>query len=254
MRSALLAFLLVASASAAAAQADPRAELFHLRPNDVVLFLGDSITHETKYMYQMYYSKIVKQYAEMQQGEAPYANTGWGTPALRFVNGGVSGDTAGGGLQRLPALLAQHKPTVCMVGFGMNDRYKDRANYLANMKGIVAKLKQAKVEITLCTSPCVSAVGHPELEPFVKILGDMAGEVKALAAAEGVLFADCYTPTRTFMEEKKIDFTYGDGIHTDNDKYSFIADAILATWNLGKPLPKAGQPRGGQYPAAPAKR
>jgi len=49
---------------------------------------------------------------------------GWGTPALTFVNGGSAATSPSGGLSRLPALIAEKHPTVCVICFGMNDRFK----------------------------------------------------------------------------------------------------------------------------------
>jgi lysophospholipase L1-like esterase len=226
---------------------------YHLRKGDVVLFLGDSITNETKFWYKIYFDDIVAKYTELIEGEKPkYSATGWGTPALKFINGGVSGDTAAGGLSRLPKLIEQHKPTVCVVCFGMNDRYKDRKGYLDNMRAIVKKLKEARIAVTLLTSPCVCSLKHAELAPFVPILGEMAKEVQTLAAEEGVGFADAYTPTKKIQDEEKKDFTWGDGIHPNEDGHRAMADALEAVWGLGKPLVKEGDARAAaKVPAKP---
>lgn len=75
-----------------------------LPPGSTVLALGDSITAGTG-------------------AEAPAAYpsqlatlTGW-----QVVNGGVPGDTAAQALERLPALLAEHKPALVIVSIGGND-------------------------------------------------------------------------------------------------------------------------------------
>jgi acyl-CoA thioesterase-1 len=41
--------------------------------------------------------------------------------APKVVNASISGDTTSGGRSRLPALLAQHKPTVVVIELGGND-------------------------------------------------------------------------------------------------------------------------------------
>ncbi|MCY3017869.1 MAG: GDSL-type esterase/lipase family protein [Planctomycetota bacterium] len=241
MRTALGLMFVLAGFLPAARAAD---ETYHVQKGDVVLFLGDSITAETKYWYKLYYDDIAKKYPELIVGEKPkYNGAGFGTAGLKFVNGGLSGDIAAGGLKRLPGLLAQHKATVCVVCFGMNDRYKDRKGYIATMKAIVQKLKEAKVAVTLLTSPCVCPIKHAELQPFVATLGEMAKEVQALAAEEGVGYADCYTPTKQYMDEKKKDFTWGDGIHPNEDGHRMMADALQAAWGFGQPLAKEGAPR-----------
>lgn len=39
----------------------------------------------------------------------------------RVLNASISGETAAGGSSRLPALLAQHRPTVAIIALGAND-------------------------------------------------------------------------------------------------------------------------------------
>ena len=39
----------------------------------------------------------------------------------QVVNASVSGETTAGGLSRLPALLAEHRPSVVLVALGSND-------------------------------------------------------------------------------------------------------------------------------------
>ena len=41
--------------------------------------------------------------------------------AITVVNASISGDTTSGGLSRLPALLAQHKPQIVLIELGGND-------------------------------------------------------------------------------------------------------------------------------------
>lgn len=41
--------------------------------------------------------------------------------AINVVNASISGDTTSGGLSRLPALLAQHKPQIVLIELGGND-------------------------------------------------------------------------------------------------------------------------------------
>jgi len=41
--------------------------------------------------------------------------------AIHVVNASISGDTTSGGLSRLPALLAQHKPQIVLIELGGND-------------------------------------------------------------------------------------------------------------------------------------
>ncbi|GAD91026.1 acyl-CoA thioesterase I [Vibrio halioticoli NBRC 102217] len=40
---------------------------------------------------------------------------------MRIINGSISGDTTGNGLNRLPALLQQHQPDYVLIELGAND-------------------------------------------------------------------------------------------------------------------------------------
>jgi len=237
----LVIALLLAAAHDAKSQTAAAPTTYYLRSGDTVLFLGDSITAETKYYYKIFFEDIDAKYPELIRinGQKPkYAPDAFKGAALTFVNGGLSGDTAGGGLKRLPDLLAKWKPTVCVVCFGMNDRYNDRDGYVKNMKAIVEMLKANKIAVTILTSPNVSSTKHAELKPFVQVLGTMAGEMKSLAAEEKVDFVDCYTPTKEKGDDSGIDITWGDGIHPNETGHRIMADALETHWGYGKPLAK----------------
>ena len=65
------------------------------------------------------------------------------------VNASISGETTAGGLARLPALLAEHKPALVIVELGANDALRGlpldeiRANLAAMLKAIQASKAQA---------------------------------------------------------------------------------------------------------------
>jgi acyl-CoA thioesterase-1 len=69
--------------------------------------------------------------------------------SVRVINASISGDTTSGGRSRLPALLAQHKPTVVVIELGGNDALRGlpldmtEANLLAMTQA--AKKTGAKV-------------------------------------------------------------------------------------------------------------
>jgi lysophospholipase L1-like esterase len=224
-------------------------DAYHLRAGDVVLFLGDSITAESRFFWQIFYEDLPKRYPELvMEGGKPGKD--FKGPGVRFVNAGASGDTASGGLARLPKLLEQHKPTAAVVCFGMNDRIQDRPTYADHLRALVRALKEARVSVTILTSPCVYPLRKQDLQPWVPILGEMAAEARKIAAEERVLFADCYAPTRKRVDDNHDDFTWGDGIHPNVEGHRIIADALQSAWGFGKPLAKGGGPRA--VPDAPA--
>lgn len=100
--SGLIGALLICSA---------RAELF--KDGETVCFFGDSITHGGRFHSYIY----------------DYYLTRFPDRTVRFVNAGVSGDSAGGAQGRLADDVAANKPAAVVVMFGMND--VGRGNYVA---------------------------------------------------------------------------------------------------------------------------
>ena len=66
------------------------------------------------------------------------------SPGATVVNASISGDTTGGGAQRLPPLLEQHEPSVVIIELGGNDGL--RAYPIKQMRTNLAKMTQASLE------------------------------------------------------------------------------------------------------------
>jgi len=72
-------------------------------------------------------------------------------PARTVVNASISGETSAGGLARLPALLAQHKPALVVVELGANDglRGLPLEEIRANLNRILAACRDAHANALL---------------------------------------------------------------------------------------------------------
>ena len=103
-----------------------------------VLALGDSITHGSGAAPEAAYPAQLA------------ALTGW-----NVVNGGVPGDTSARVLERLPALLAEHKPALVIVSAGGNDflRHVPEAETLSNLRRVVAISREAGAQVLLVAVP-----------------------------------------------------------------------------------------------------
>ena len=84
------------------------------------------------------------------------ARTGW-----EIVNGGVSGDTSAGGLERLPSLLEEHSPSLVFVSLGGNDmlRRVPQAETVANLNRILDLIKARGAKAVLLATPRPSIGG-----------------------------------------------------------------------------------------------
>jgi lysophospholipase L1-like esterase len=131
-----LAWLLLASLLAACGAADPR--LPRLGDGDVVVAFGDSLTHGTG--------------AEPGQTYPAYLHAMIGRPV---VNAGVPGETTGEGLQRLPAVLAEHQPRLLLLCLGGNDmlRRMDVAQTTENLRAMVRLAQEQGVAVVLIGVP-----------------------------------------------------------------------------------------------------
>lgn len=84
------------------------------------------------------------------------SRTGW-----VIFNGGVSGDTSGGALHRLPALLEKHDPVLVLVTLGGNDmlRHIPQAETIANLGQILALTREHGAIPVLLATPKPSVAG-----------------------------------------------------------------------------------------------
>ena len=73
------------------------------------------------------------------------------TPSVDVVNAAISGETTAGGLSRLPALLAQHKPSVVVVELGANDGLRGLpiAQVRKNLDSIIKTSRDAGAKVVL---------------------------------------------------------------------------------------------------------
>jgi len=115
-----------------------------LPPGSRVLALGDSLTAGAGVAPEEAWPDLLAQ------------QTGW-----VVINGGVSGDTSGGGLRRLPALLEQHNPALVLVALGGNDmlRHVPQEETIANLGQILAMIKAHGAKPVLLATPKPSVAG-----------------------------------------------------------------------------------------------
>jgi acyl-CoA thioesterase-1 len=68
-----------------------------------------------------------------------------------LINAGISGDTTAGGRSRLPALLAQHKPTIVIIELGANDALRGMplASTQDNLSAMVQASQKAGAQVLL---------------------------------------------------------------------------------------------------------
>lgn len=96
----------------------------------------------------------------------------------RVVNASVSGETTGGGLQRLPRALDLHKPAIVIVELGANDGLRGLpvAQTRDNLSKIVATARQAGAKVVLVGMRLPPNYGPRYTNDFMSMYRDIATE------------------------------------------------------------------------------
>ncbi|MBR1589366.1 MAG: alpha/beta hydrolase fold domain-containing protein [Kiritimatiellae bacterium] len=199
-----------------------------------VLFCGDSITHGGKFIY----------YLQMFQDlRHPGSN-------VRLVNGGRSGDTAGGGLRRFDRDIMSFKADRAFVMFGMNDisrnswknaepsgkeaaaRARAVEDYRANMAKLAEKFIGAGIKTVLMTPSPFDQYGVFEKAniPFCNDpgLASCAAIVRELAAARNLGLVDLHAPLTQLFKEHAADYRFcKDRVHPGDEGHLIMAARIL---------------------------
>lgn len=141
-----------------------------------------------------------------------------------FINASISGDTTGGGLHRLPALLTTHKPAIVIIELGGNDGLRGYpvAQLRHNLTRMVelARAQGARVLLLAMEVPPNLGSRYTQLfrESFAMVANN-AGAHVAPFILEGI------ATNRALMQ--------ADGIHPTAEAQGMIVDNI---WPYLKPL------------------
>jgi acyl-CoA thioesterase-1 len=142
-------FLLTA-AGLALAGCGKSAKLPPVPTGGVVLAFGDSVTYGTGASPGEDWPSLLA------------AKTGW-----RVVNGGIPGDTAEGGRNRIGPLLEEHRPALVIVEIGGNDFLRRRAQKAVkeDIRQILGSVRNSGAAAVLVAVPELSLVGAVTRRP-----------------------------------------------------------------------------------------
>lgn len=151
----------------------------------------------------------------------------WSQNNIQVVNASISGDTAGQGLSRLPALLQQHQPQWVLIELGGNDGLRGfpPQSVKKTLQQIITQVQNAGAQPWLMQIRLPANYGRRYNEAFSAIYPQLAQE-----------YALPLVPF--FMEEVylKPQWIQDDGIHPTADAQPFIADVMAKALSplLGK--------------------
>lgn len=94
----------------------------------------------------------------------------------QVINASISGETTGGGLTRLPALLRQHQPQIVLLELGANDglRGQPPQRITANLDRMITLSRQADAEVLLLGILLPPNYGPRYLQQFEQIYPQLA--------------------------------------------------------------------------------
>lgn len=109
-----------------------------LRPNDVVLAFGNSLTHGTGAAAHESYPARLEDLIRR-----------------KVINAGVPGEVTAEGLRRLPVALDEHEPDLLILCHGGNDmlRRHDQAQTIANLKAMIEEAQSRKIPVVILAVP-----------------------------------------------------------------------------------------------------
>ncbi|MBY8927780.1 MULTISPECIES: arylesterase [Pseudomonas] len=98
----------------------------------------------------------------------------------KVVNASISGDTSAGGLARLPAALAAHKPDVVVIELGGNDglRGQPPAQLKQNLASMIQASQDSGAKVLLLGMQIPPNYGKRYVDAFAKVFGEVAEEKK----------------------------------------------------------------------------
>ena len=114
-------------------------------------------------------------------------NAGWvallqqrldGNYPHRVINASVSGETAGGGLARLPALLQQHQPELVILELGGNDGLRGHPINIMQqqLRDIIEKAQAAEAKVLLLGMQIPPNYGQRYTQRFHQAYAQLAEE------------------------------------------------------------------------------
>ncbi|WP_261388063.1 multifunctional acyl-CoA thioesterase I/protease I/lysophospholipase L1 [Candidatus Pantoea soli] len=138
----------------------------------------------------------------------------------RVINASISGDTAGQGLARLPALLKQHQPRWVLIELGGNDGLRGfpPADIARDLSRVIEQVKAADAQPLLMQIRLPANYGRRYTEAFSAIYPQLAQQ-----------YALPLIPF--FMEQVylKPEWMQQDGIHPNPAAQPFIAKIMAET-------------------------
>lgn len=147
---------------------------------------------------------------------------------VTVINAGISGHTTQNGLDRLDRDVLSKKPNLVTVSFGLNDMTRiPEEQFRKNLETIVARCREAKADVVLCTpNAVINTGGRPteKLERYCELIRATARDLKLAVcdqyqAGEALRAKDAWAWRLTLSDE----------IHPNMDGHKRMAEELCRT-------------------------
>lgn len=147
---------------------------------------------------------------------------------VTVINAGISGHTTQNGLDRLDRDVLSKKPDLVTVSFGLNDMTRIAEDqFRKNLETIVARCREAKSEVVLCTpNAVINTGGRPtdKLERYCEVIRATARDLK-LAVCDQYRAGDAQRSKDAWGWR----LTLSDEIHPNMDGHKLMAEELCGT-------------------------
>lgn len=147
---------------------------------------------------------------------------------VMVINAGISGHSTTEGLARLDRDVLMHKPDLVTISFGLNDMGRlSEDQYRTNLETLVARIREAKARVLLCTpNSVITTAGRPieKLKRYCDVIHAIAKSLQLpvcdqFAAGESLRAKDAWAFRCTLSDE----------IHPNMDGHKRMAEELCRT-------------------------
>ena len=145
----------------------------------------------------------------------------------RVVNASISGETTSGGLYRIDALLANHRPAIVILELGANDGLRGLSLEATrgNLEGMIQRAKKSGAKVLLIGMRIPPNYGPSYAEPFQKLFETLAKKYRIARV-----------PFLLAPIAGKREYFQADGLHPTAEAQVLMLDTV---WPMLQPLLRA---------------
>jgi lysophospholipase L1-like esterase len=209
-----------------AAGQSEKAAPFVLEKGDRIVLLGNGFIEQERHHAHME-TRLVSRHPDL---DLSVRNLGWGGDTVRGT-ARTSGYQNPEGLARLIKEVQDHKPTVLVLGYGMNESFAGPAGlaaFIEDYEQLLAKLGPLKTRIVLLSPTLHEDLGRPLPDPAEhnRDLEEYTMALTKLTARRKILFVDLFHPLRAAKKEDAEGRLTTNGILLTETGYSVVARAL----------------------------